>query len=225
MREVSFRAVILDWRGTLATTLTDEAWARAALTRLRRNVSPAQVEAVCLAMRAASGHEDRLDGPGIDADAVRHRQTLMEVFADAGFDDDLAEALYAVESDANYNPFALDVADTLRTLKQRGYRIAILSDIHFDLRPAFDADGMAGLVDVFMLSFEHGLQKPDPQIFTRALGALGVEADQALMVGDRSGPDGAAMEHGITTLLLPPLRTVSDRRLHHLLALCGGRTR
>ncbi len=30
-------------------------------------------------------------------------------------------------------------------------------------------------------------------------------AEHVLMVGDRAAPDGRAVEHGITTLLLPPL--------------------
>jgi hypothetical protein len=41
------------------------------------------------------------------------------------------------------------------------------------------------------------------------------------MVGDRSQPDGPAVEHGITTLLLPPLTHPGQRRLHHVLALVG----
>ena len=113
------------------------------------------------------------------------------------------------------------MADTFTALRARGIRIAVVSDIHVDLRPAFDAAGLGGLVDVFTLSFEQGIQKPDPLMFTRTLDALGVGPDDALMVGDRSRPDGAAVESGIPTLLLPPLRSVDDRRLHLVLALCG----
>ena len=65
------------------------------------------------------------------------------------------------------------------------------------------------------------MQKPDPRMFTRTLDALGVVPADAFMVGDRSRPDGAAVESGIPTLLLPPLRSVDDRRLHLVLALCG----
>ena len=97
----------------------------------------------------------------------------------------------------------------------------MVSDIHVDLRPAFDAAGLGGQVDVFTLSFEQGVQKPDPLMFTRTLDALGLAPAEALMVGDRSRPDGAAVEQGIPTLLLPPLRSVADRRLHLVLALCG----
>jgi len=123
-----------------------------------------------------------------------------------------------------YNLFATDAACNLHELHEHGIRIAVLSDIHFDLRPAFADAGMAELVDVFTLSFEQGLQKPDPRMFARTLTALGISAEAALMVGDRSGPDGAAVEHGITTLLLPPLRSVEDRRLHRVMQLCMGET-
>jgi FMN phosphatase YigB (HAD superfamily) len=58
-------------------------------------------------------------------------------------------------------------------------------------------------------------------MFTRTLDALGVGPEDALMVGDRSRPDGAAVESGIPTLLLPPLESVDDHRLHLVLALCG----
>ena len=40
------------------------------------------------------------------------------------------------------------------------------------------------------------------------------------MVGDRSASDGGAVEAGLTTLLLPPLRDVGERRLHRVLDLC-----
>ena len=42
------------------------------------------------------------------------------------------------------------------------------------------------------------------------------------MVGARSRPDGAAVESGFTTLLLPPLTSPGERRLHHALALCDA---
>ncbi len=41
------------------------------------------------------------------------------------------------------------------------------------------------------------------------------------MVGDRAGPDGPAVEQGIPTLLLPPLKHPEQRRLHHVLAMTG----
>jgi FMN phosphatase YigB (HAD superfamily) len=215
-------AVIFDWRGTLVTTLTESEWVEQALLAVGRDASPGSIDGTVSAIARANGEQDRLDGPGVDSDAAVHRKTYMGVFADAGLDPALAESLYAVESNPRHNPFALDVPQTLEALRERGVRVAIVSDVHFDLRPAFDAAGLGGLVDVFTLSFEQGVQKPNPLMFQRTLDALGVNPDDAVMVGDRSRPDGAAVESGITTLLLPPLRRIADCRLHKVLSLCGA---
>lgn len=215
-------AVIFDWRGTMVTTPTESEWVEQALLAIGRDASRASVQGVVSAITEANGEEDRLDGPGVDSDAALHRTTYMEVFADAGLDRALAESLYAVESDPTHNRFALDVPETLEALRDRGVRVAVVSDVHFDLRPAFDTAGLGGLVDVFALSFEQGVQKPNPLMFMRTLDAMRVDPDEAVMIGDRSRPDGAAVESGITTLLLPPLRSVEDRRLHKVLSLCGA---
>ncbi|MGY2063921.1 HAD family hydrolase [Blastococcus sp. SYSU DS0619] len=177
-----------------------------------------QVAAIASSLRAA---EEELDGPGVDSDAGVHRRTYRRVFARLGLDDALAESLYAVESDPFRNAFATDVPETLRALRAGGLRLAVVSDVHVDIRPAFAAAGLDGCVDVFTLSFEQGLQKPDPRMFTRTLDALGVRAAEAVMVGDRSRPDGAAVDAGVPTLLLPPLTGPGDRRLHLVTALCG----
>ena len=39
---------------------------------------------------------------------------------------------------------------------------------------------------------------------------------------ERFEADGAAVEQGVPTLLLPPLRDVRERRLHAVLALCDA---
>jgi HAD superfamily hydrolase (TIGR01509 family) len=216
------RAVLFDWRGTLVVTLTDAEWVERALTALGREPDPATVERIGSAIARANGPANRLDAAGVDCDVALHRRTFVDVLTDAGLDRQLVDALYAVESDPRNNPFALDVAETLGALRERGIAVAVVSDIHVDLRPAFDAAGLGGLVEVFTLSFEQGVQKPDPAMFTRTLDALGVAPGDALMVGDRSRPDGAAVESGIPTLLLPPLRSPEDRRLHRVLSLCPG---
>ncbi len=219
---MGFSSVIFDWRGTLVTTLSPQAWAVEALRLAGRPAGTAEAEGVVRALEQADPDGARLDAPGVDCDAAVHRQTYFDVFAEAGIDPHLASALYAVESDPRHNPFATDAAQTLGRLKQQGVRVAVLSDVHFDIRPAFAAAGLHGLVDTFVLSFEHGVQKPDPAMFTAALQGLGAGAEDTLMVGDRSRPDGAAVECGITTLLLPPLRSTADRRLDRVPLLCGA---
>jgi hypothetical protein len=65
-------------------------------------------------------------------------------------------------------------------------RIALISDFHLDLRPLLAHHGIADLFDAWVFSFEQGIQKPDPRMFTLALDALEVRPEHALMVGDRA---------------------------------------
>jgi FMN phosphatase YigB (HAD superfamily) len=79
----------------------------------------------------------------------------------------------------------------------------------------------AHVVDLFVLSFEHGVQKLQPEMFQIALEGLNLPASQVLMVGDRAAYDGAAVGEGMVTLLLPTLRSITDCRLHLVTALLG----
>jgi HAD superfamily hydrolase (TIGR01549 family) len=212
---MAFRGVLFDWRGTLVVSPSTEEWATQALRRVGRGAEAAGELATRL-----RGVEDDLDAPGTDTDAEVHRATYVRVLRRLGLDEELVASLYAVESDPSRNVFAEDAAATLTALRGAGVRIAVVSDIHVDIRPVFAAAGIP--VDVFTLSFEQGVQKPDPAMFTRTLAALGLEPHEALMVGDRSRPDGAAVELGIATLLLPPLAHPAERRLHLVSALCGS---
>jgi FMN phosphatase YigB (HAD superfamily) len=107
----------------------------------------------------------------------------------------------------------------LRALKEREVRVALVCDIHFDVRTEFRALGLDGLVDAYVLSFEHHVQKPGPRMFQLALEAVGVGPQDALMVGDRPSRDGGAVAVGVTTLIAPTRRRAEDTRLDRALAL------
>ena len=77
-----------------------------------------------------------------------------------------------------------DVLPCLETLRENGFRLAVVSNwdnsLHRTLR-------MFGLTDYFehvVASLEEGVEKPDPRLFQIALDRMGVQAAQALHVGD-----------------------------------------
>ncbi|MCG7285541.1 HAD family hydrolase [Cellulomonas sp. ACRRI] len=220
---MGFRAVLLDFRGTLVPAPTYRDLVRGGLARVGRPTEPDDVEAVLTLLRA--GDRSLVDAPDVDTDVERHRAAHDHWFRTARLDDDLAAALYAVESDVAAAPFAYDVAPVLSALSAAGVALAVVSDIHVDLRPAFAAQrapgggSLADLVSAWVLSFEVGAAKPDPRVFRAALDALGVPAADALMVGDRGAWDGAAAEQGLTALVLPPLTSPQECRLHRVLDL------
>lgn len=223
----AFRAVLLDWRRTLVVAPTYRWLVGTALGRLARETTEGAVDHAV--GRLGGAHSSRVDSSEIDTDVEKHRAVHAAWFNSAGLDAEPAEELYRVESDPGLNPFAIDVGGLLEALSSAGVRIGIVSDIHVDLRPVFarytvpDGHTWAELVEVWALSYELGVAKPDPAIFRFALDRLALPGSDVLMVGDRGAWDGAAAAVGITTLVLPPLMTVDDARLH--LVLPGRRPR
>lgn len=200
------KAVLFDWRGTLVVTVPVSLWIQRALEQVARDASAAAVTQIESALNQALTRPDIQHAwSQLDVSAHAHREGNYRLFAAAGIEADLADTLYALESDPAYNPFATDVGRTLAALKAARMKVGIVSDIHFDLRPVFAKHALDGHIDSFVLSFEHRVQKPDPAIFRIALDQLAVKPQEALMVGDRSGYDGPAVEAGIPTLLLPLL--------------------
>ena len=217
-----FRAVLFDWRGILVHDPDHPWWVARALRSLGRPVNLEEVSALVQAVREAERRPEHLEAARrIDTAAAVHRQASLRLLADAGLDDELAEALYLLDFDPACHRLYPDVVDVLTTLRARGVKTAVVSDIHFDLRPEFVSQGIAGLVDAVVLSFEQGVQKPHPRMFSVALEALGTRAADAVMVGDRVSHDGGAATVGITTLILPPADDPGARRLGAVLDLVG----
>jgi 2-haloalkanoic acid dehalogenase type II len=98
-------------------------------------------------------------------------------------------AMFTV-SQAHWKPEA-DTIPTLETLRQQGYRLAIVSNAgdDADVQAIIDNAGIREYFDFIITSAAAGVRKPNPQIFDIALQALGVRPQQAVMVGDTLGAD------------------------------------
>ena len=85
-------------------------------------------------------------------------------------------------------PFVSGASRTLRTLRSRGFLIGLISDTGASpgrvLRQHLVREGMRPLFDWLTFSNETGVTKQRPQAFRSTLAALGVEASEALHVGD-----------------------------------------
>jgi len=103
-----------------------------------------------------------------------------------------------------WRPSAGAVA-TLRTLKARGLKIALVSNFDGRLHRVVAELGLKPFFDAVIVSSEAGWAKPSPRIYDAALAALGVEPGEALMVGDRPREDAAgATTAGLRALLYDP---------------------
>jgi FMN phosphatase YigB (HAD superfamily) len=135
----------------------------------------------------------------------------------------IAEALYVHETGPDgWVPY-VDTLAFLAGAKERGLKVAIISDVAFDLRPIAAAHGFGRYIDAFILSYEHDALKSDgPRLFNVALDALGSTAVRALMVGDNYVNDGLGISAGVRTLLLPHAATGTPRGLGAILGLVDG---
>jgi HAD superfamily hydrolase (TIGR01509 family) len=142
-----------------------------------------------------------------DLEPHLHREAYLHVLRESGLPEHHAEALYdRVVDPASWTAYP-DTAAVLTSLKRQGLRIAVVSNIAFDVRPAFATLGVFDDVDEYVLSYEVGAIKPNPEIFETALERLGVAAEDALMVGDSEEADGGARAAGCAFALVDPLPT------------------
>jgi len=224
-------AVLFDFHGTLAQVEEPVAWVTAAA--LTCGVTLDRGKATGLADRLVTA--GRAGGPlpyrvpphlaehWADRDLYEHshRAAYTGLAETVSTDiEGLADALYErTLLPAGWLPYA-DSEPTLRTLHEAGIKVAVVSNIGFDIRPIFAAWGLDTLIDAFALSYELGRCKPDPAIFLRACGMLGADPERTLMVGDTPA-DAGAVKAGCAALVLPAAEPGRTNGLDATLALAG----
>lgn len=98
-----------------------------------------------------------------------------------------------------------DAADTLATLKSRGYPLALLSNADKRYRQVFTEMGFDDFFEYMFISSEIGYEKPDWRIFDHVQKYLQVPPESILHVGDSPMRDGrGAAEAGWQYLILSP---------------------
>lgn len=197
-------AVLFDFSNTLFHAMDTFDWLRAAADAQGRTLDDAAVGRLVAELEAAWSLPDVVAAQeGRDLSPEAHRiagLTWLRAVEDLA---ELAEPLYdrltAPESWVPYD----DTAAVLKQLRQRGVPVGVVSDIAWDVRATFTHHGLDGLVDTFVLSYEHGVGKPDPELFRAACEGIGADPRRTLMVGDNPASDGGASAIGIRSFILP----------------------
>ncbi|MFB7716439.1 HAD family hydrolase [Nocardia sp. NPDC056100] len=213
---MAIEAVLFDFSGTVFRFEESE-YQNADLTDGDgRPLDTHEVAAIMRAMTAPVGQFVELDEEGQyawerrDLDPALHRIAYMQTLIRKGVPEVPATQIYERMLDAvMWTPYP-DTGEVLRALHERGVPVAIVSNIAWDIRPAFSSRGWDGYIDEFTLSFEVGAVKPDPRIFESALTSLGVAPEKALMIGDSAEADGGATALGCEFALVDPV-SVLDR--------------
>lgn len=84
-----------------------------------------------------------------------------------------------------------DMADTMRTLAGRGYRLGLISNTTSTVEgyQLLEETGVNDLFSCVLLSAEFGRRKPHPSLFIEAARRVGVDPRECAYVGDRPSRD------------------------------------
>ena len=204
------RAVLLDASGTLLDVARPLGDAYSELAReFGADLDP---HAMTAGFRTAFADTPPMAFPGrsgADLDRAERgwwRAVVQRVTREAGgvpeFDA-YFDRLYAHYASAPAWRVYPEVPDVLATLRERSLALAVVSNFDSRLPLLLDALGLAPFFDEVVCSGAVGAAKPDRAIFVHALEALGVDASQALHVGDSRANDyDGARAAGIDALLV-----------------------
>ncbi|ADG77506.1 HAD-superfamily hydrolase, subfamily IA, variant 3 OS=Tsukamurella paurometabola (strain ATCC 8368/ DSM / CCUG 35730 / CIP 100753 / JCM 10117 / KCTC 9821/ NBRC 16120 / NCIMB 702349 / NCTC 13040) OX=521096 GN=Tpau_0872 PE=4 SV=1 [Tsukamurella paurometabola] len=207
-----YRGVLFDFSGTLFRLEPDPAWFAGLVDADGRPLDDAAQQELLYRMTVPVGVPVPMDGQALrtwharDLSSAHHRDAYLYVLEHSGVADDAERRrLYGEFSDPLNWSIYPDTAAVLRSVREAGLKVGVLSNIGYDIRPAFERAGIADLVDAFVLSFEVGHMKPDVEIFRIASAALGLAPEQVLMVGDSAEADGASTAIGCGFAQVEPL--------------------
>ncbi|QGJ71294.1 Haloacid dehalogenase [Planctomycetales bacterium 10988] len=108
-----------------------------------------------------------------------------------------------LEEDLHSATLYSESLSTLESLKVRGYRLGLISNLASPYKQPFYRLGLEEYFSEILFSCEIGMAKPNPQVYRLALQKLHLAPEEALMVGDRQRPDVIApRELGMQSLWL-----------------------
>jgi putative hydrolase of the HAD superfamily len=201
MPNVTVRAVIFDWGGTLTPWHTidhDLMWRTVCTPHFAGGRAEEVAAAICAAERELWQATDRSQASG----------TLAQVMERAGVDP--TDAFLAGYYEA-WDPHTLtdpEAPPLLRELRRRGIKIGVLSNTLWPRSAherVFGRDEVLDLLDGAVYSSEIPWAKPHPEAFRAAMAAVGVDDPAAcVFVGDRPYDDiHGAKSVGMRAVLMP----------------------
>lgn len=150
----------------------------------------------------------------LDAGFINRQEFLEQVHELTGQDPPQVEML--LDSEISKNVPLLDYA---AELKQRGYSLAILSNIASNwIRESLLSQEEQDLFDEMVFSYEVGMTKPDPRIFLLMCERLRIGTHEAVMIDDVASYCDAAKAEGLSAITFTDLPQLKHE-LEHILSV------
>jgi putative hydrolase of the HAD superfamily len=118
--------------------------------------------------------------------ANRYTAPVRSVLAEIGVPDHAIDDVCAVRQEFVRGCLVPrpGAVDTLRELRARGLKVGLITVCSEDVETLWPESEFDGLFDAEIFSSRIGISKPDPRIYLACCDALGVEAHNAVFVGD-----------------------------------------
>jgi putative hydrolase of the HAD superfamily len=181
-REATRAAVLLDALGTIVEL--ERPWPHLIAELAARDVVVGEDrarEAMLAEMAYYRAHHDEAGNrAGLRDLRRRCAAVVQDVLGTSLPLDEVEEVLLAA---IRFRPYP-EVPGVLAVLRERGARLAVVSNWDVSLHDVLERTGLRPLVDAVVISAEFGAAKPDPAIFRAALERVEATASEALHVGD-----------------------------------------
>ena len=212
------KAIFFDALGTLfyLTRAVGHHYAVAG-TEVGLTLDPDQLDAAFYSACKKMPRRAAIAGPRENDDKGWWRELVDLVLAQAApslseFDrDNLFEVAYEHFAEPGVWELYSEVPDVLKQLQPR-FQLAVVSNFDGRLRFILDHLGISKFFTHIFISSEIGADKPDPEIFRRALKLIELKPDEVLHVGDDPERDWeAASAAGLSTFRLDrPTNSLRD---------------
>jgi len=236
IKERQIRCILFDLGSTLWATVDRAEWlilertsnlvAVETLLRFTNDKEFSSMEAHTLGTLLRKAVEKQIrfgarQNPGYEPDFVLATIEALHQLGISKADHALGEGIYEALRIRIPNSRELfdDTVSTLAALKQRGYILGVVTNRHYGGSPFHEDLQTMGLLDYFAyapmaISADLGIRKPNPDIFMYALNRLGVQPEEAAMVGDSLKADilGAKMLN-ILSIWKPKASLVEEARV------------
>lgn len=136
---------------------------------------------------------------------AKYNGPIRVALAAAGVADELMDDICSLRRDHLRRALVprAGAIDTLRTLRERDYKIGLITVCSEDIEALWSESEFAGLFDAEVFSSSFGASKPDPRIYRECCRRLGVEPADAVFVGDGANDELAgARRVGMAAILI-----------------------
>ena len=202
-------AVIFDAGGTLVQL--DYAWISRRAAGHGQAISQLELQRSEAAARRAVDQQSDDRGAATGSDASRLAQYFANLMAGTGIPPASSRAI-AAEMETEHGARNLwrvpmpGAEETLRGLRERGVPAAVVSNADGRVEAGLVEVGLGVHLELVIDSHEEGVEKPDPEIFHRALRRLDKPAERCVYIGDIYSIDAVgARAAGLYPVIIDPI--------------------